>query len=496
MASPRKLRTPTKGPGTPSKLTASQCKSLTGKKTPRSKAMPSPYAKAKKLLSVSADETLVGRDVEKNRITNLVQGALEDCKSLTLYVYGAAGTGKTLTVNTVIQNLELTCDFKLINVNCMSIETVENFYRQIADQYASSPKKQKRNTRKNSSDDEESTNDLNRIKDAISQHNKMTVMILDEIDQLKSKQNEVLRNIFQLPGLTKNKLILIGISNALNFTTANVWIKELDKSAFYEMRFLPYNKEQIAQIIDSRLKSGTDENTLIDQAAINFCAMKISSFSGDIRKALDVCRQAVEMIESKSRQKTSRALDFEAVLKPKAENCTSNKENDSVIVAKHVNVSVMMSSINKVYGGINDKLDKDSVVQLPIDQQLILCTLLLLNKYKSMREVKLSELRQNMGKVCTKRCLSTEGKSEQDILGLCQLLSDCGYVSIKNESPILGAGRSPAKMSPRNLFSSPSTTTTKKRSVSLSLRLDPVETEQLLSKLVLSILAEGSTIIA
>lgn len=455
--------------------------------------MPSPYAKAKKLLSVSAGETLVGRDVEKNRIINLVQGALEDGKSLTLYVYGAAGTGKTLTVNTVIQGLELTCDFKLINVNCMSIETVENFYRQISDQYASSPKKQKRNTRNNSSDDEASTYDLNRIKDVISQHNKMTIMILDEIDQLKSKQNEVLRNIFQLPELTKNKLILIGISNALNFTTANVWIKELDKSAFYEMRFLPYNKEQIAQIIDSRLKSGNDENTLIDQAAINFCAMKISSLSGDIRKALDVCRQAVDMIESKSRQKTSKALDFESVLKPKLENCSTKKKDDAVAV-KHVNVSVMMSSINKVYGGINDKLDKDCVVHLPIDQQLILCTLLLLNKYKSMREVKLSELRQNLGKICTKRCLSTEGKSEQDILGMCQLLSDCGYVSIKNESPILGGGRSPGKMSPRNLFSSP--TTTKKRSVSLSLRLDPVETEQLLSKLVLSILAEGSSIIA
>ncbi|XP_017494603.1 PREDICTED: cell division control protein 6 homolog [Rhagoletis zephyria] len=489
MTSPRKLRTPTKEAGTPSKLVASQ--SLT-KRTPRSKAVPSPYAKAKKLLSVSAGETLVGRDVEKKRITTLVQGALEEGKSLILYVYGAAGTGKTLTVNTVIQSLELTCDFKLINVNCMSIETVSNFYRQVAEQYPSSPKKQKRNTRKNSSSDEDdSSNDLTRIKDAILQHNNMTVMILDEIDQLKSKQNEVLRNIFQLPELTKNKLILIGISNALNFTTANVWIKELDKSAFYEMRFMPYNKEQIAQIIDSRLKSGNDENTLIDQAAINFCAMKISSLSGDIRKALDVCRQAVDMIETRSRRNTVKALDFDAVLKPKsAMNCATKTQDDAF---KHVNVSVMMSSINKVYGGINDKLDKDRVVHLPIDQQLILCTLLLLGKYKSMREVKLSELRQYLGKICIKRCLSTEGKSEQDILAMCQLLSDSGYVSIKNESPLLGGGRSPGKMSPRNVFSSPSAS--KKRSVTLALRLDPTETEQLLNKLVLGILSEGSTMI-
>ena len=34
----------------------------------------------------------------------------------------------------------------------------------------------------------------------------------------------------------------------------------------------------------------------MDSTAIQFCARKISAVAGDMRKALDVCRRAVEMV--------------------------------------------------------------------------------------------------------------------------------------------------------------------------------------------------------
>lgn len=37
---------------------------------------------------------------------------------------------------------------------------------------------------------------------------------------------------------------------------------------------------------------------IIEPSAINFCARKVSAVAGDMRKALDVCRRAVEMVES------------------------------------------------------------------------------------------------------------------------------------------------------------------------------------------------------
>lgn len=36
----------------------------------------------------------------------------------------------------------------------------------------------------------------------------------------------------------------------------------------------------------------------MDVSAIQFCARKIAAVSGDMRKALDICRRAVEMVES------------------------------------------------------------------------------------------------------------------------------------------------------------------------------------------------------
>ena len=36
----------------------------------------------------------------------------------------------------------------------------------------------------------------------------------------------------------------------------------------------------------------------MDSTAVQFCARKISAVAGDMRKALDVCRRAVEMVET------------------------------------------------------------------------------------------------------------------------------------------------------------------------------------------------------
>lgn len=37
---------------------------------------------------------------------------------------------------------------------------------------------------------------------------------------------------------------------------------------------------------------------VMDSTAIQFCARKISAVAGDMRKALDVCRRAVELVET------------------------------------------------------------------------------------------------------------------------------------------------------------------------------------------------------
>ena len=41
---------------------------------------------------------------------------------------------------------------------------------------------------------------------------------------------------------------------------------------------------------------------IIEPGAIQFCARKVAAVAGDMRKALDVCRRAVELVETDVRK--------------------------------------------------------------------------------------------------------------------------------------------------------------------------------------------------
>ena len=41
---------------------------------------------------------------------------------------------------------------------------------------------------------------------------------------------------------------------------------------------------------------------MLDPSAVQFCARKVAAVAGDMRRALDVCRRAVEMVEADVRK--------------------------------------------------------------------------------------------------------------------------------------------------------------------------------------------------
>lgn len=78
--------------------------------------------------------------------------------------------------------------------------------------------------------------------------------------------------------------------------------------------FPGYTYDQLIQIIQSRLSSVPAH--IVDPDAIQFASRKVASVSGDARRALDICRRAVEIAESEASAAQDPLLDTPSKPKP------------------------------------------------------------------------------------------------------------------------------------------------------------------------------------
>ncbi|NWH41286.1 CDC6 protein, partial [Chloropsis hardwickii] len=130
------------------------------------------------------------------------------------------------------------------------------------------------------------------------------LLVLDELDQLESKGQDVLYTLFEWPQLPGSRLVLVGLANALDLTDRSLArLRAHPAGSPRLLHFPPYTREQLTCILQERLAQVAGEPVL-DSAALQFCARKVSAVSGDARKALDVCRRAVEVVELEVRGQT------------------------------------------------------------------------------------------------------------------------------------------------------------------------------------------------
>lgn len=81
------------------------------------------------------------------------------------------------------------------------------------------------------------------------------LIMLDEIDQLDSRNQEVLYSIFEWPALAGSKLVLVGIANALDLTDRI--LPRLQARPTFKpklLHFPPYSKAEIIKIINQRIQ--------------------------------------------------------------------------------------------------------------------------------------------------------------------------------------------------------------------------------------------------
>ena len=115
-----------------------------------------------------------------------------------------------------------------------------------------------------------------------------SVLVLDEVDRLKSGKMKVLETVFKWPDLN---MCVIGISNTPELLQALPYGPTPEV-----IHFRPYNKAEIEGVLLSRLEAA-DHEKAVASGAISQLASKISNSSADMRRALEYCENAMRLVE-------------------------------------------------------------------------------------------------------------------------------------------------------------------------------------------------------
>lgn len=136
----------------------------------------------------------------------------------------------------------------------------------------------------------------------------MYIVTLDEIDYLLTLDLSLLYTLFEWALDASSRLILIGIANALDLTDRFLPRFKARNLKPHLLAFVPYTAPQIASVITTKLRSllppnATDPNhtPFLHPAAIQFVARKVATQTGDLRKAFDMVRRAIDLIETETR---------------------------------------------------------------------------------------------------------------------------------------------------------------------------------------------------
>ena len=254
-------------------------------------------------------EHLPHRSEQIEELASILVPALKGETPSNIFIYGKTGTGKTATVRYVGRQLEEMG--KKLKIYCyvhyLNCERIDTQYRVLA----TLAKVLGRNVPMTGWPTDQVYDE---VKNAIDSKDQTIVIVLDEIDKLVRKGDEVLYNLSRINGeLERARVSIIGISNDLKFKNF-LDPRVLSSLSEEELIFPPYNAEQLQDILEQRAELAFYEGVL-DDDVIPYCAALAAQEHGDARKALDLLRVSGEIAEKEGADKITRGHVKEAVRK-------------------------------------------------------------------------------------------------------------------------------------------------------------------------------------
>ncbi|KAI0894864.1 cell division control protein Cdc6 [Annulohypoxylon nitens] len=348
------------------------------------------YHHARQLFSRSADPgQLIGRDDERAQLKGFLQRCSKPNPSGCIYVSGPPGTGKSAMVNEVTQELVEQGTVKKVYINCMSIKSSKDLYGTLLDQICD----------ESDIPEDDAATAVQKLFMPRKKSTDTYMVVLDEIDHILTLDLESLYQLFEWSMQKSSRLVLIGIANALDLTDRFLPRLKSRNLKPELLPFLPYSAAQIKTIITGRLKSLVPEGSplpFIHPAAIELCSRKVSSQTGDLRKAFEICRRAIDLVEMETKQKHEAEIKEKILLatpskKPLGENVhlSPKKSNrgPSAMLAESLKTltietapRVSIAHLNRITAAAFSNGTTQRLKTLNLQQKAALCSLMALEK--------------------------------------------------------------------------------------------------------------------
>lgn len=327
----------------------------------------SPHQLARSTLHVSAvPNALPCREDEFGEVYAHLETAISAGTGSCIYISGTPGTGKTATVREVVAALNVAVsadeldDFVFVEINGMKVTDPHQSYSLLWE--ALKGQRVSATHALELLEREFSTPSPRRVP---------CVVLMDELDQLVTKSQGVMYNFFNWPQLRHSRLIVLAVANTMDLPERTLSNKISSRLGLTRITFPGYTHQQLIRIIESRLE-GIGQ-VVVEPDAVQFASRKVAAVSGDARRALDICRRAVEIAEA-----DKAAVDKAALEEAPAEG-TIDEATATIAPAKAAAMQKGVVTISTIKRAINEATSTPLAAylrSLPLASKLFLAALL------------------------------------------------------------------------------------------------------------------------
>lgn len=329
------------------------------------------------------EERIVGRDDQLESVVSFLKPTLQGNRPPNMLLYGPAGTGKSLIIGAVTQQIIELCQskgerFGVVDINCQPINTLDQAVYELVQTVAKDVGAEVGVPETGVSTKQK----YRRLYELINDHYDSVIFILDEIDLLVGRRGNdepaYSKLLYQLSRASNTNEIEGRVSVAA-LTNDPKFMEDIDgraESSFNprDVYFPDYDANQLREILDNR-RDAFRQDALEDDV-IPLVAAFAAQSHGDARKAIDLFRGAGDLADERGDgrvtedhvRESQEEIDKDRSLKL-VEGLTTQKKISlyaTAAVASHsarTGSSVPSPVGFKVYQWVTDELDADQMTR-------------------------------------------------------------------------------------------------------------------------------------